>query len=171
MSLRSHTYVSGLRWETRLVITYIVFACCAVVTMLNVEPVAAYIVLGTLCILGTALAATLRSLLRDDYLHTTPAMTAVALVPPFSLATVHVGMISSWMQRVGFGVPMRVGVSSLLLWSVVSVGLHCSLGESALLLAASITTAALRNLAPMSLYLVPWVAMTLGFIISMAMHP
>jgi hypothetical protein len=98
-------------------------------------------------------------------------MTAVALVPPFSLATVHVGMISSWMQRVGFGVPMRVGVSSLLLWSVVSVGLHCSLGESALLLAASITTAALRNLAPMSLYLVPWVAMTLGFIISMAMHP
>jgi hypothetical protein len=29
----------------------------------------------------------------------------------------------------------------------------------------------LRNLAPMSLYLVPWVAVTLGFIISMAMHP
>ena len=152
MSLRSHTYVSGLRWETRLVITYIVFACSAVVTMLNVEPVAAYIVLGTLCIVGTALAATLRSLLRDDYLHTTPAVTVVALVPPF-------------------GAPMRIGVTSVLLWLVVSVGLHCSLAESALLLAASITTAALRNLAPTSLYLVPWVAVTFGVIITRAMHP
>lgn len=171
MSLRSHTYVSGLRWETRLVIMYIVVACCAVVAMLTVEPIAAYVLLAALGIVGIVLAATLRSLLRDDYLHTTPATTLLALVPPFSLATVHVGMVSSWMQRVGFCAPMRIGVTSLLLWSVVSVGLHCSLEESALLLSASVTTAAMRNLAPTSLYLIPWVAATLGFIGTIALRP
>lgn len=171
MPLRSHTYVSGLRWETRLVIMYIVVASCAVVTMLNVEPIAAYIVLATVSVVGVALAATLRALLRDDYLHTTPTITVLALLPPFSLATVNIGMISSWMQRVGFGMPMRIGVTSVLLWLVVSVGLQSSPSESALWLAASVTSAMMRNMGPRSLYLIPWVAATLGFMIIATLRP
>lgn len=156
MSNSAHRYVVGLRWETRCVIALIVLTVVGIVAMMYADAFASGLVLSCLIALGIALAITLRQLLRDDYLHTTSAVTLISLIPPVSLATVYVGMLSSWMQRVGFGTFMRVAVTSVLLWSVVAVALPLTTLESTLVLLASATTSILRQITGPSRYLLPW---------------
>ncbi len=162
MTSSAYNYVQGLRWETRFVISFIVVSFVALVAMLYADAVVSRIIASTLVILATGLATTLRHLLRNDYLHTSSFATAIALVPPISLATVYVGMLSSWMQRVGFGVMMRIGVTSLLLWSVVTVSLHLSLIESTVVFVMSGITAIMRQVSGPNRYLLPWMLFLLA---------
>lgn len=167
MSNSSQQYVFGLRWETRCLIAFIVLTFVGIVTMIYADTFASSLVLGSLTVVGIAIAITLRQLLREDYLHTTPTSTIVALIPPISMATVYVGMISSWMQRVGFGTFMRVAVTSLLLWSVVAVALPLTTFESTLVLLTSAATSILRQITGPSRYLLPW---TLGLLCLMMLR-
>ncbi len=171
MARTANNYVLGLRWETRLVISYLVVTFAALPTMLNVEVVVSRIILATLIVFGSGLALALRSLLRDDYLHTSAASTLVVLLPPVTPATVYVGLISSWMQRVGFGVVMRVAVTSTLLWSVIAAGMQLSTAQSAVVLAASLATSVARQLLGSSRYLLPWLLAILGFSICFIVLP
>lgn len=171
MARTANNYVLGLRWETRLVISYLVATFAALPAMLNVEAVVSRIILATLIVLGSGLALALRSLLRDDYLHTSAAWTLLSLLPPVTPATIYVGLISSWMQRVGFGVVMRVAVTSTLLWSVVAAGLQLSTTQSAVVFATSIATSAARQLLGSSRYLLPWLLVILGSGISSIVLP
>lgn len=156
MTSNAYNYVQGLRWETRLVISCIVVSCVALVAMLYADAVVSLIVVAALLTCATGVAATLRHLLRADYLHTSSMLTVIACFPPVSFATVYVGMLSSWMQRVGFGMLMRIGVTSLLLWSLVAVSLHLTLIESTAVFVASVTTAVVRQVSGPNRYLLPW---------------
>lgn len=156
MSNSHQQYVFGLRWETRCVVAFIIVTFVGIVTMIYADALASSLILGSLIIVGSALALSLRQLLRDDYLHTTSATTIVAMVPPISLATVYVGMLSSWMQRMGFGMFMRIGVTSLIVWSVVAGSMSLSATESTLVLVTSVSTSVIRQAAVRSWYLVPW---------------
>lgn len=171
MARTVNNYVLGLRWETRLVISFLVATFAALPAMLNVEVVVSRIILATLVVFGSGLALALRSLLRDDYLHTSTSSTLVSLLPPVTPATVYVGLISSWMQRVGFGVFMRVAVTSTLLWSVIAAGLQLTTTQSAVVLAASVATSAARQLLGSSRYLLPWLLLIVGFSISSIVFP
>jgi hypothetical protein len=156
MTRTDERYIHGLRWETRFVISYIVVTCMAVLGMIYADTIVSAIILTTLVILGMSMAGVLRSLLRDDYLHTSSFATAISLIPPFAFVTVYVGLLTSWMQRVGFGPFMRIAVTSLMLWSVVAVGFRVSTAESAVVLSASVMSAVVRQLAGPSFYLLPW---------------
>ena len=153
MSNTAHPYVFGLRWETRCVIAFIVLTFSGIVTMLYADASATGLIRSSLIVLGTALAAVLRHFLRDDYLHTTSSTTLLALIPPISVATVYAGMLSSWMQRVGFGTVIRVTVTSLLLWGVVASAFPLTLPENLVTLVVSVATSVTRQITRPSRYL------------------
>lgn len=164
MTRTGNRYIHGLKWETRFVISFIVVTCTAVVGMIYADRTMAIVILGLLAGLGITIAGVLRSLLRDDYLHTTSLLTIVALTPPFAFATVYIGLLTSWMQRVGFGPLMRTAVTSVMLWSVVAAGFQMSATESTVVLLVSFMSSVVRQLAGPSLYLLPWTLLIVTYI-------
>jgi hypothetical protein len=165
MTRTDKKYIHGLKWETRFVISYIVVTCMAVLGMIYADATVAAIILTTLIVLGISLAGVLRSLLRDDYLHTSSFATVLSLIPPFAFVTVYVGVLTSWMQRVGFGPLMRIAVTSLMLWTVIAAGFRISTAESAVVLSTSVLSAVVRQVAGPSFYLLPWTLLVIGYVI------
>lgn len=161
MAAPQQTYVLGLRWESRSIIAYIALSFVMIGWMAFVDHDTARFALIVLMLLGSWLAFELKNVLRDDYLHVSSGMTGVSLLPGVSLATVYVGMLGSWMRRVGFGPTMRVAVPSFMLWSVTTAGLHLGLVPSVLVFGVSVSTSVLREVSGPSRFLIPWLLVSL----------
>ncbi len=138
------SYVGVLRWESRLVITYLVVGAALSVISL---PLA--------ILLGTGLAATFMLRIRRDYTHTTTIGSVLGVIPPLAIGLVLFGLVQTWMERVGFGPMMRISVVTALGTAVGMQATGAPLALLPLLALTALLTATLREMGPANLYLVP----------------
>ncbi|MBL0321036.1 MAG: hypothetical protein IPP80_01405 [Ignavibacteria bacterium] len=151
----SSAYLTALRWESRSVIAYISFGIISFSVAALISRDAMWIVTAFLVILGTVLAFWLRRTIREDYLHINGYMVMLYALPPFSISVIFFGMIQTWMNRVGFGTPMRVIVVTTLATVISSALLNFDIVSSVVVFAIALSSSLLRELRPSSQYLAP----------------
>jgi hypothetical protein len=138
------TYLTALRWESRLVIAYILLLVGGL-----------FVSAPLVILIGAALAVMCIMRIRPDYAHTTPLGSVVAVLPPLSIGLVLFGLIQSWMGRVGFGPLMRMSVTTALGTLVGMAATDLPIMVTPLLTLTALLSAVLREYAPANMYLAP----------------
>lgn len=134
-------YLLMRRWETRLVIAWIVMISIGVLCLFVSMALAQWISLLTIAI-GVLLYLLLSSAVSPTYSGTTGAAKMIFALPPMMISALFFGVLDRWMRRVGFGVKMRVGVTSLALVAVATP--WASPSALVLLLMCGLTSALMR---------------------------
>ena len=148
-------YLTALRWESRLVITLLVATPLAyfVASLGGHKTVLLTTILVAL--VGTLLAFGLRRTLRKDYLHIDGVWLVLGILPPFCFVAIIFGMVQTWMERVGFGLKMRIGVVTTLATLLSTMIISDSIALIAVFLFVNFVSAIVRELAEPNWYLVP----------------
>lgn len=151
----NRAYLTALRWESRSVIAFISIGIISLSIAAMFGRDAMWIVTAVLVILGTVLAFWLRRTIREDYLHISGYMVMLYALPPFSISVIFFGMIQTWMNRVGFGSPMRLIVVTTLATIISSALLNFDIVSTAVVFAIALSSSLLREFRPSGQYLAP----------------
>ncbi|MCX6139976.1 MAG: hypothetical protein NTX15_03970 [Candidatus Kapabacteria bacterium] len=109
----------------------------------------------TFIIAGTILSLLVKRYIRSDYLHLEGVWQILALLPPFSVSMIFFGMIQTWMQRVGFGVSMRVTIVTTLGTILAGLAMSSNLTQVAMVFTVAFCSSVLRERASSGWYLIP----------------
>jgi len=165
---QSQQYLTAARWESRLVIGFIVLsaaACGLCFTghfLVPLKTLAAALVIVS----GTAIALVLSTRIRRDYLHINPFFAMLTILPPLGFPVILSGLIQTWMERVGFGRSMRLVICVALGFAVVAAFHPPNTYVVVVLIIVVAATVLLREFAPANWYLVPWHTYLVGRLIS-----
>ncbi len=148
-------YLAALRWESRLVVTLLVATPVAYVVALRDGHKTVLLTTILVALIGTLLAYGLRRTLRKDYLHIGGVWLVLGILPPFCFGAIIFGMVQTWMQRVGFGMKMRIGVVTTLATLLSAMMISDSTALIAVFLLVNFVSALVRERAEQNWYLVP----------------
>jgi len=148
----STAYILARRWETRLMISWIVVCVLTACGAMIAPHVAAAMAIITIT-LGLVLYTAFTAFITPNYVDLEGQSRLLLALPPVMVSALFFGILERWMRRMGFGSTFRVCVTAGVV--VLLTGPFVPAAAAPLLLIGSLASALLRMRTKSALALLP----------------